>query len=224
MLELERLSRERQRLLARLVGVQEEERRLIASEIHDSVIQKMIAAGMRLELLERKLADEAARQAVANVRGTVRETTSSLRHLMFELRPYALDRDGLGAALEAFLEQERALGGETVYELEQRLSDEPPEEVRTVLYRIVQEAAVNARKHARASRISLCLRQEGGAWVARVVDDGIGFSPSAEERAGPLHLGLSSMRERAALVDGTLRIETAPGEGTTVEVTIPASG
>jgi signal transduction histidine kinase len=87
------------------------------------------------------------------------------------------------------------------------------------MYRIVQEALTNVRKHARASNVTVSLHQADAGYTALVTDDGVGFAPEVAEAPG--HLGLASMRERAQVAGGWLRIDTAPGRGTTVEVWLP---
>jgi signal transduction histidine kinase len=106
--------------------------------------------------------------------------------------------------------------------LENRLIEEPPEAVRTTLYRIAQEALTNVRKHAQARRVEILLdSREGGVFV-RVRDDGRGFAAPVEPDPGPGHLGLSAMRERAEMADGWCRVASLPEDGTTVEYWIPA--
>jgi PAS domain S-box-containing protein len=211
---------QRRALLAHLVKAGEEERRRIAGDIHDDSIQAITAAGMRLQILRRSLGDPDQLQLLGELEQTIQLSILRLRHLLFELRPPVLDNEGLAAAVEMYLD-ETADEVETQYELENSLGSQPSEEARVILYRITQEALTNARKHARADNVKVILREREGGYLVRVIDDGRGFTPEADEPVAG-HLGLASMRERATLAGGTLRIEAAPDRGTTVEAWIPA--
>jgi signal transduction histidine kinase len=219
--DVTKLSREREGLVTRLVGAQEEERKLIAREIHDDAIQKMIAVRMRLDLMLRYQPDLLGNEDFEKVVEGAELSVKSLRHLMFELRPYHLDSDGLAAALGLYLEEQRSLDTGTRFELEDGLSTEPGDESRTVLYRIAQEAVTNAKKHARASCIRLELAEDVSGHTLRVVDDGVGFDSKGKVESAPGHLGLTSMRERAEIVGGRVSLGSRPGQGTTVMAWVP---
>lgn len=212
------LERERA-LLAHLVSAGEEERGRIAVGIHDDSIQAITAAGMRLQILRRTLDDPEQLQLLAELEKTIQLSIARLRHLLFELRPPALDTEGLSAALEMYLAETQSEGG-TSYHLEDNLSVQPPLQVRTILYRIVQEVLANVRNHAQAKNVTIVLEERGGGYGVRVSDDGIGFAP-AELAPVPGHLGLGALRDRASLAGGWLRIDSAPNKGSTVEVWIP---
>jgi PAS domain S-box-containing protein len=209
---------ERRRLLSRVVAAQEEERRRIAGDIHDDSVQVMSAVGIRLEMLHRRVTDEAQVKVIEQLQATVRTAVERLRQLMFELRPPALDRDGLVAAVRLFLERFEGDGG-PAFTLENRLINEHEGSTRLALYRIVQEAVTNVRKHANASTASVNFDHRDGGTVVRVIDDGVGFDASQDSPPG--HLGLSAMREHAEIAGGRLTILSRPGNGTTVEVWIP---
>ena len=212
------LERERA-LLAHLVSAGEEERRRIASGIHDDSIQAITSAGMRLQILRRSLDDPVQLQLLGELEDTIQLSIRRLRHLLFELRPPALDSDGLSAAVELYL-AEMQNAGTTNHRLENNLSVQPRLETRTILYRIVQELLANVRNHAQAGNATVVLEEREHSYGVRVSDDGVGFAPEKLEPV-PGHLGLTAMRERAALAGGSLRIDSAPGQGTTVEVWIP---
>jgi len=219
--ELRRLDAERRRLLASLVRAQEEERRRIATDIHDDSVQVMTALTLRLDLLRRRSGDPELARELEEVAETARGAIARLRHLMFELRPPALDRDGLASALRLYLDQVGSEHGLDVL-LDDRLAAEPGTEARTILYRIAQEALTNVAKHAQASRVEVELETRGEGVLLRVRDDGRGFSPEQVERAGePWHVGLTAMRERAEMAGGWCRVESQPGAGTRVEVFVP---
>lgn len=212
------LERERA-LLAHLVRAGEEERGRIALGIHDDSIQAITAAGMRLQILRRTLDDPEQLQLLGELEETIQLSIVRLRHLLFELRPPALDTDGLSAALELYLAETQSEGA-TNHRLENNLSEQPPLETRTILYRIAQELLANVRNHAHADNATVLLDERDHGYTVRVIDDGVGFVPEELEPV-PGHLGLTAMQERAALSGGWLHIDSAPGEGTTVEVWIP---
>ena len=204
--------------LRRVVRAQEDERRRLARELHDETGQALTSILLGLKSLE-DLDDVAALgQGVAALRARVVATLQDVRRLAVELRPAALDDFGLEAALERLTAGFAEQTGLKV-ELESRLQDDRlPEEVETVLYRIVQEALTNIVKHAQASRVSIVITQKPGAVGAVIEDDGRGFDPDQSVDGG---IGLIGMRERVALLDGSMTIEAAPGKGTTLVIEVP---
>jgi signal transduction histidine kinase len=218
--DLGRLDQERRRLLSHLVHAEEEERRTIASDIHDP-IQKMVAASMRLDIVLEDHPELADDEQFRKAQDTVNRSIESLRSLMFELRPYVLDHDGLAAALAVFVQEEGKLPGSSTYEVLSHLGSEPPESVRVILYRIAQEALVNVRKHAHAARVEITLEESDEGYTLQVKDDGVGFERSEISDPSLGHIGLTSMRERASLAGGWFRIESTGGSGTIAEAWIP---
>jgi PAS domain S-box-containing protein len=217
-----RAEEDRQRLLSRLVAAQEEERARIAEDIHDDPIQAMTAVSMRLETLKRQLETQGMRvQSFDKLLGTVGASITRLRHLMFELRPRALDEDGLAAALSAYLDDMKETTG-VRWEVHDRLSEQPHRDTRILLYRIAQEALSNVRKHAGAKNVEVDIAAQDCGFLVRVSDDGIGFERPEIVRSPTGHFGLSSMRERAEMAGGWWRLNSAPGKGTAVEFWLPA--
>jgi PAS domain S-box-containing protein len=212
---------QRRRLLERVVAAQEEERRRIAADIHDDSVQVMSAVGIRLESLQRMVEDERVHEAVEQLQRTVGEAVDRLRQLMFELRPAALDREGFVPALRTYLDRVRSESGLSC-SLHNNLVAEPPESTRLALYRIVQEAVTNVRKHAHASELTVFLDPRDGGTLVRVVDDGRGFDSRNGIVSRPGHLGVSAMREQAEMARGRFSLRSRPGGGTTVEVWVPA--
>jgi signal transduction histidine kinase len=204
--------------LRRVVRAQEDERRRLARELHDETGQALTSILLGLRGLE-ELEDMAALgEAVTALRERVVATLQDVRRLAVELRPAALDDFGLEAALERLTTGFAEQTGMKV-ELESRLHDDRlPEEVETVLYRTVQEALTNIVKHAEAGRVSIVVAQKGRAVGAVIEDDGRGFDPERDVDGG---IGLIGMRERIALLDGSVTIESAPGKGTTLVVEVP---
>ena len=210
---------QRQRLFARLVAAQEEERLRIASDIHDDTIQAMTATSLRMQQLRRHLTDPTQVELLTKLEDAVRESIVRLRRLMFDLRPASLDRSGLAAALRELLER---LHEEThlTFTFENHLSAEPLGGIRTALYRIAQEALVNVKKHAQAKNVNVELRSVGAGCRVRIEDDGQGFDLDATEST-PGHLGLVSMRERAQIAGGWWLIRCPAEGGTVVEFWLP---
>jgi PAS domain S-box-containing protein len=212
---LRRSERERRLLVRQLVRASEEERARLAGDVHDDSVQAMAAVGMRLETLKRRLTDPDRVAEVDQLQTTVSDAVSRLRHLLFELRPPALDQHGVAAALRELLDR---------LDIRSRLGasgfEEPPDELRTILYRVAQESLANVRKHASASNVTVGLESDPAGWRVRVTDDGVGFASDAAW-LDPTHMGLASMRERAEMGGGSCSVRSAPGAGTTVEVFLP---
>ncbi len=134
------------------------------------------------------------------------------------MRPPILDEEGLGPAIEKFLEQS---GDVASYKVRDELLLTIPAETRVILYRIATEALTNARKHAQARHIKVELVGEGGGVLLRVADDGVGFNPADVRASKAGHLGLAAMRERAEMAGGTIDLHSLPGSGTVLEVSLP---
>jgi PAS domain S-box-containing protein len=211
---------QRRKLVASLVHAQEEERRRIATEIHDDPVQAMTAVEMRVEAAKRRLTSAEDRQILDELGTAVVSAIARLRGLLFELRPPALDKEGLTSALRAVVERMRGETG-TRFIFEDRMTQEPPTETRTVLYRIAQEALANVRKHAQASEVQVSLARREGGVLLRISDDGAGFDIASVEAGLPGHLGIVSMQERAEMAGGWCRVTAIPEQGTTVEVWLP---
>jgi signal transduction histidine kinase/DNA-binding CsgD family transcriptional regulator len=207
-------------LLSRVVKTQEEERRRIAEDIHDDTMQKLFSIPMWLEAVGRDHPEIRDEEGFGRLRREVSDAIARLRHLAFELHPRILDTHGLVAAIEAHLEGWKALSASAEAKVTSRLTREPPPATRSILYRIVQEALNNARRHSGASLITTSLGGRAGGFVVRVEDDGTGFDVEAARASTGVHIGLSSMLERAQVAGGWCRIESRPGR-TKVEVWVP---
>jgi signal transduction histidine kinase len=216
---LKQVDQNRRALLRRLVHAQEEERRAIASDIHDDSIQAMFAVGLRLFALRSTLHDATQIEQVERLQQNVQESTDRLRHLLFELRPAALDEGGLPAALRQYLD---AMKQETniEVELEAALERSPASETQVIAYRIAQEALANVRKHAQARRVECAVSAVDDGILTRIVDDGVGFD-SSRNGSVPGHLGLIAMRERAEMAGGWFRLTSSAGNGCVIEFWIP---
>jgi two-component system, NarL family, sensor histidine kinase UhpB len=216
---LRRTMGERRVLLQRLEAAQEEERRRIAAGIHDESIQLLTAADLQLQAVGSTV-DGRVGAELREVHEVLERAVDGLRHLLFELRPPVLDREGIGAALEQYL----AFDGGPAFSVRDGLSTQPPAELRAVLFRIAQEALTNVRKHADATTVELVLAEEDGGIRMRVSDDGSGFDGAVvAEPPRPGHIGLPTMFERAEMVGGRCSIQTGPGLGTVVDCWVPSS-
>lgn len=213
---------ERRRLLSRVVTAHEEERRRIADDLHQDSIQVITAVGLHLGALRRRLTDAEALTAVERLEEAVAAAIGRLRHLLFELRPPALEDDGLVPALSLYLEETaREDPHSPQYHLEGGIGEEPPLELREALYRVAQEALTNVRKHARATKVDVEVSRQQAGVLLRISDDGVGFDAEAV-RGRPGHIGLTALRERSAMVGGWCHVASQPGCGTTVECWVPA--
>jgi len=211
----ERVTRDGMR---KVVEAQELERTRLARELHDETGQALTSILLGLKSLEQALDSDEGREGVASLRDLVVSTLQDVRRLAVELRPSALDDFGLAPALERLVDTYGRQAAVPVH-LEIRLGDERlPAEVETTLYRMVQEALTNVAKHADATSISILLTRTAASVRLVVEDDGAGFEPGGARDGG---LGLPGMRERVALLDGRLRIESAHGKGTTLVAEVP---
>jgi signal transduction histidine kinase len=204
--------------LRRVVEGQELERRRLARELHDETGQALMSILLGLRSVEDANDPEKAGAALADLRELVVATLQDVRALAVQLRPKALDDFGLVPALERLVQTFTEASGVRV-ELEAQLGDlRLPSEVETTLYRIVQEALTNVIKHAGAESVSILLVRRDGAATLVIEDDGRGFEVGHERADG---LGLVGMRERIALHDGRLTLESTPTGGTTLVVEVP---
>jgi PAS domain S-box-containing protein len=211
--------RDREDLLGALIRAQEEERSRIAAGIHDDTIQMLTAANLALQQLRLRLRDPEHVQILDRLAGTLSMSMERLRQLIFDLRPTGIGNGSITAALRAYLEEMRSESGIT-YRYDDSRTARAPASTNMLIYRVVREALVNVRKHARARTVRVQLRDVSDGYLVGVVDDGVGYSP-AEVEDRPGHLGLVLMRERVQAAGGWCRIESTPGGGTTVEFWVP---
>jgi two-component system, NarL family, sensor histidine kinase DegS len=214
-----------QRLLRHTMHVQEQERRRIAADIHDSAIQLIYGALYEVEgALKALPPDQPPRPGLQQARGLLNRATGEIRTTIFDLWPTSLDETGLLPALRsALLRFEQDSGVQCRLQLEGAPPPFAPWAAIS-LFRIVQEALQNVRKHAAARTLLLRFRCAPDGVTLAVEDDGAGFDPAAAARAGGEHLGLISMRERAFGLGGTFAVEAAPGRGTRLTLRFPRAG
>ncbi|MET9063105.1 MULTISPECIES: GAF domain-containing sensor histidine kinase [Streptomyces] len=198
-----------------------EERSRLAHELHDAVAQKLFSLRLTAQaaaaLVDRD--PSRAKGELQQVAALAAEAADELRAAVVELRPAALDEDGLVATLRTQIQVlDRAHTARVTFT--SRGVRALPAAQEEALLRVAQEALHNALRHSGAAQVDVTLHKRGTATVLRVTDDGGGFEPAATRRAGR-HLGLVSMRDRAGGVGGTLTVESAPGKGTTIEMEAP---
>jgi len=222
--ELQAKEQARRRLLEAVINAQEEERKRVARDLHDGVSQALTAFVLASEGLTLDDPSQASRLRLA--RQSAQQALDAIRALIPDLRPPLLDRQGLVPTLQSYVDDLFSQDGPQVrWQIEgtpRRL--EPALEL--AVFRIAQEALSNVYRHARARQVVLRLDFQPRRLVLVIQDDGAGFDPRSV-RPGPRDLrgvGLLGMEERASMVNGHLHLESAPGRGTRVELTVPLDG
>ena len=202
------------------------ERRRLAWEVHDTVIQSLISIVLQLELAERCLRIDIQKAAVEISRAwdLARDGLEDARRLVLNLKPPFLERSSLSQAIAREIEALESAGAQARFTVEGSPMN-LPSETEMALYRIAQEAAANIRKHAQASRVVATL-DYGPEWVRLTIsDNGVGFQPASVPEPGLNgHFGLAGARQRALAAGGALRIESAPDRGATLVVEFPLPG
>lgn len=217
---VEKHEREISALNERLMKAQEQERIRIAGELHDGVMQEMLAVTMMLGTAKRRIPSESdARATIDKIQEKMIRVGTDIRQLSHDLHPPALQAAGLPAAVRTYCEQfSESTGVPVVCEADDAVRD-LSRGAALALFRIVQEALGNASKHARATRVSVRLTRSDHSVSLTVSDDGAGFDPSSLTTSGGL--GLIMMRERTGQLNGKFEFESAPGRGTAISVVIP---
>jgi PAS domain S-box-containing protein len=224
--ELAERERDLHSLVRRIVAIQEEERRRVAYEVHDGFTQTAAASYRRLQTFaeHHRPESEEDREELEDAIALIRRTVEEARSVIANLRPAALDDFGLATAIRMQIEELQTAGFEASYEDtlgEERL----PSTLEVNLFRVAQEALSNVRKHAKTDRVCVAIGCQEGVVRLEVMDWGRGFRPSGVRgSAGQGEtVGLSSMRDRVALLNGNLQIRSEPGLGTSVVAEIPLS-
>jgi signal transduction histidine kinase len=230
--ELQRLYRQlqereewREELLRKVISAQEDERKRLARELHDETSQTLSALAMKIETALAGWPSEPSRERLVEARHLTVRTLEELHRLIFDLRPSVLDDLGLLSAIRWYAERHLERRGVAVRCEFSGEADRLSPELETALFRVCQEAITNIAKHSEAEAVLIqCLEREDRISI-EIEDDGKGFSPeslpppAARERG----LGLLGMRERVELFGGTLELDSAPGQGTRIAVTVPIS-
>lgn len=215
----------RRGLLRQLLTIQEEERRRISRELHDQVSQQLVALSLGLQALkDGSYGREQALRDVEKLQSVVETLGKEMHQLALDLRPTALDDLGLTVALANYSENwSRQSGIEVVYHSHGLDHATLPMEIETTIYRVMLEALTNVVKHAGATQVSIIVDRQDSEVTLIIEDNGHGFDPEqpTQSKNSPQRLGLVGMQERAALVDGTLLIESTVDHGTTIFLRIP---
>jgi signal transduction histidine kinase len=206
-------------MMRRTIEAQEEERRRVATEIHDGVTQQLVSIWYRLLACGRSLATDRAQAAreLEAAKLLVDEALGEARNAIHDLRPSVLDDLGLAPALRALAY--RQLAGRHTLELDVADDVALPAHHEVVMYRVAQEAITNICRHSRARRVKIALYEERPHVVLVVGDDGCGFDPAGGRSR--MSFGLTGMAERVSLAGGRLSVHSASGRGTVITVLIP---
>jgi two-component system sensor histidine kinase UhpB len=215
---MRRLEAERRRAGSAALRAQEEERARVARDLHDEVNQSLTGLLLRLEAA-REAAPPELEAELAETKALANQAMRELLSLARQLRPTALDDLGLAAATAGQVEQLGRGDVNAEFVAEGDFSD-LSDDAQLVVYRVAQEALSNAARHSGADHVAARLRRDGdgGGVELEVADDGRGFAFDESEGG----LGIAGMRERALLIGGELTIESRPGRGTTIRLTVPA--
>jgi PAS domain S-box-containing protein len=206
-------------LSRRLIGAQEQERALLARELHDDVTQRLAVLAIDVGRAELDTADGVHAATLRGVREGLTRLSEDIHSLAYQLHPSVLEELGLAEALRAECERRSRQGGMAISLDLDPLPAAVGKAAALCLFRVAQEALSNVARHAEARAADVALRRMDDGLVLAVRDDGVGFDPAHPESTRSL--GLVSMRERMRLVDGTLDIESARGQGTTVIAWVP---
>jgi PAS domain S-box-containing protein len=220
--ERRRVEEELRDLSRRLIGAHEEERALLARELHDDVTQRLAVLAIEIGRAELAAPGGAAGEAMRAVREGLVRLSEDIHTLAYQLHPSVLEELGLAEAIRTECER---IGRKGRVDLSLEIDPRPATVGRDAafcLFRVAQEALNNMIRHAGARTASVTLRQMDGGLLLAVRDDGVGFDQASPGKGR--HLGLASMRERVGLVSGTLDIESAPGQGTAIVAWVPVEG
>lgn len=209
----------RERLLVAAVDASDIERRRIARDLHDGVVQDLAGTSFALSAAAREMHGDAARaEQLETLANGVRHSLRSLRSLLVEIYPPELRTEGLAAALDDLVAPVVASG--VAVDVHVVATTDLPDEVVALVWRVAQEAVRNARRHARPHRLAVIVSRSPAAVVLEVVDDGAGFDTAALPAPG--HLGLRSLRDLVHDVGGTLLVTSRAGGGTRVRLELAA--
>ena len=221
--ENKRVENDMRDLSRRLIRAQEDERALLARELHDDVTQRLAVLAIDVGRAELAAPENGAvAESMQAVRGGLIRLSEDVHSLAYQLHPSVLQELGLTEALRAECEWRLRQGRLDLSTKLEPLPAEVGKDAALCLFRVAQEALNNVARHAGARSASVTLRQMDGGLLLAVRDDGVGFDP--EHPRERMQLGLVSMRERVRLVNGTLDIESTPGQGTTIVAWVPVQG
>jgi signal transduction histidine kinase len=219
-LERKRTEKALEELAGRLISAQEDERSRIGRELHDHISQRLGILAIKLDQLRMKSATNGIAPALDDLREETREITSELHGLSHRLHSSMLDHLGVVPAVQRLVNEcSQRYDIPIAFTHASMPAGRVPSDVSLCLFRIVEESLTNIAKHSRAPSARVDMKTEAGGLRLTIADDGVGFDPSTlETRAG---LGFVSMRERLRLVHGTMKVQSAPAQGTRIEVWVP---
>jgi signal transduction histidine kinase len=209
----------------KIVSVEEDARKKLARDLHDGPTQTVSAIAMRVNYITRLFEKNPAEvpQELKKVEELARNTAKEIRHMLFTLRPLVLESQGLGPALKQLGEKMQETHGQAVVvRLGRDVDNLLSTHQQGVLFYTIEEAVNNARKHAKASVINVTLGRKDQTIICQIADNGVGFDTSIlnnYEKRGSL--GMVNMKERVELMEGSFRIDSAPGKGTSITIYIP---
>ncbi len=204
-----------------LIAAQEEERKRIARELHDSIGQDLSLALISLEMIGRQYPETG--KFTSDISKSLKKGLADIRSLIFNLDSESISRLGLVDTFADCIERFRGRAGfEIDFKVDLAADAEPEISVSSNLYRILQEALSNAARHSQARRLTVTLAREGADVVLTIVDDGIGFDLRSAGRSDGHHFGLLNMQERCRLLAGSFELQAAPGRGCRIVARIPA--
>lgn len=209
-------------LAHKTVMFQEDEKKHLASELHDGINQLLVSSKCHLELLASKIDDATLKQHLIQSQNSLMTAINEVRHISHNLRPSALDDIGLEAALNTLLQDFKSHSGVRTEASLTTNSGRLQSEVATTLYRVAQESLTNIEKHAHAKQVTVILQQMGNMLQLIIRDDGVGFDVNVTLRRSGI--GLRNMRERVEFIGGELDIESEPGFGTEITVLLELDG
>ncbi len=207
-----------ERLLRRLIDLQEQERRMVAHDIHDGFVQDVVGAHMRVQCIHSEADPDANEATAQEVAALLKKAINEGRRLISGMRPMVLDEKGIVESIRHLIADEESLSDLVIsFDHDVRFDRLEPK-LEGVIFRIVQEALNNVKRHSQTNDAAVKLTQKDGNLIVMIRDRGVGFDPKHLSREC---FGLRGIRERARLFGGTSRIESAPGEGTTVYAQLP---
>lgn len=208
-----RAAAERERLLRSAASASDAERRRIARDLHDGVVQDLAGSTFALSALSRD-ATGAEREALLETEDSLRSSLRALRSLLVEIHPPGLSAESLPAALQDLIAPAEATGVRATVDVSGGRG--ATGETVALVWRVAQEAVRNTLRHARAAALSVVVREKGGNVVLEVTDDGVGFDPGAVR--ADVHYGLRGLDSLVRDSGGTLVVRSAPGAGTTIRL------
>lgn len=221
-----RYERDLRYLSEKIIATQEEEKKRISRELHDEIGQALTAININVEVLENSDFGSNGKNRLIEIKDLIEKTIDNIHRISYDLRPYMLDEFGLISALRWFTDTYHERTGIDVLIHIEGEEQKLPQAIDTLIYRITQEALTNVSKHANAQRVEILIDYQKDTVGLTLKDDGRGFD---QDKIMPPHrgmrgLGLFGIRERLALFDGNLSIESMPGKGTTLCARVSTNG